>query len=93
VNVRISIYIPCKGKEACVLNWVSSRGAQDDCDKRWDANCDAAGAGEASGELECSVRTNGRVIVISVVPISVYSKIKVLDLTISLFKNRCFLGS
>ena len=54
-----------------MLIWVSSRGAQDDCDKRWDANCDAAGAGETSGELECSVRTNDRVIVISVVPISV----------------------
>jgi len=40
-----------------VLIWVSSRG---------DANCDAAGAGEATGELECSVRTNGRVTVISV---------------------------
>ena len=40
-----------------MLIWVSSRG---------DANCDAASAGEATSELECSVRTNGRVIVISV---------------------------
>ena len=76
-----------------MLIWISSHGAEDDCDKRWDANCDAAGASEASGELECSVRTNGRVIVISVAPISVYPKIKVLDLTISLSMIRCFLVS
>jgi len=57
VDVMISIYIPCRGKGACVLIWVSSRG---------DANCDAAGSGEATAELECSVRMNGRIIVISV---------------------------
>jgi len=62
-----------------VLIWVYSRGAQYGCGDRWYANCDATGAGEESGELECSVRTNGRVIVISVAPISVYPKIKVLD--------------
>ena len=76
-----------------MLIWVSSRGAQDDCDGRWDANCDAAGTGGVTSELECSVRTNGRVIVISVVPISVYSKIEVLDSTISFSMIRCFLVS
>ena len=64
-----------------MLIWVSSRR---------NANCDAAGAGEATGELECSVRTNGRVIVISVAPISAYPKIKVLDSTISFPMIRCF---
>jgi len=51
-----------KGKGACVLIWISSRGADDECDERWVSNCDAVG--KVVGELECSVCTNGRMIVI-----------------------------